>query len=160
MSINLFSLLCDGDTPVSSSTLGQITKFGGPILYLIVMGFILFGILVWVDSGSLLPRRRSSSATSDSDRPIPPDVATEAKLVSESRDLLRVLQVTKSYDGDNVVDDVSFVVPRETIFALLGPNGAGKTTTFNVIRESLVFDPLESNATHVGRHDGDAKGPD
>jgi len=139
VSINLFSLLCTGDTPVTASSLGQLSRYGGPILYLFGYGFILFGILVWVDSGSILPRRRPrSSRTEDSSKPTAEDVVTEAKSVSNSSDLLRVLQVTKSFGGDAVVDNVSFGVSRETIFALLGPNGAGKTTTFNVIRKYFV----------------------
>ena len=63
------------------------------------------------------------------------DVEKEAIAVADSDDILRVLDVEKTFGGDNkVVDDVSFGVSRDTIFALLGPNGAGKTTTFNIIR--------------------------
>jgi ABC-type branched-subunit amino acid transport system ATPase component len=65
------------------------------------------------------------------------DVKQESETARASDDALRVLDVTKIYDGVKVVDDVSFTVGRDTIFALLGPNGAGKTTTFNVIRKSF-----------------------
>ncbi len=57
VSVNLFSLLCDGTNPVTTSSLGDISRYGGPILYLFIYGFVLFAILVWVDSGSLLPRK-------------------------------------------------------------------------------------------------------
>lgn len=64
------------------------------------------------------------------------DVEQEALAVSTSDDILRVLDIEKTFGRDNkVVDDVSFGVSRNTIFALLGPNGAGKTTTFNIIRK-------------------------
>ncbi|KAF8079136.1 hypothetical protein FPV67DRAFT_1467643 [Lyophyllum atratum] len=145
VSVNLFSLLCDGTTPVTSSSMGQIIRFGGPILYLIVYSFVLLAILVWVDSGSLLPRRvrpvnRQTAANEWSSRPTPQDVVDEAKATSDSKDLLRVLDVSKSYNSNKVVDGVSLGVSRDTVFALLGPNGAGKTTTFNMIRGDVIPD--------------------
>ena len=51
-------------------------------------------------------------------------------------DLLRVVHVsTEQFNKKTVVDNVSFGVSQNNIFAMLGPNGAGKTTTFNMIRE-------------------------
>ncbi len=43
------------------------------------------------------------------------------------------------------VDDISFVVPRGTIFGLLGPNGAGKTTTIKMLSTLLI--PTAGSAT-------------
>ncbi|KAF5385138.1 hypothetical protein D9615_001087 [Tricholomella constricta] len=144
VSVNLFSLLCDGSTPVTSASMGQIIRFGGPILYLIVYSFILLGILVWVDSGSILPRRvrgvKKHIPGNGSSRPAPQDVLEEAKTASDSQDLLRVLDVSKAYQGNKVVDGVSLGVSQDTVFALLGPNGAGKTTTFNMIRGDVIPD--------------------
>jgi ATP-binding cassette subfamily A (ABC1) protein 3 len=62
------------------------------------------------------------------------DVAAEARAVACSNDALYLRHLTKSFHGNKVVDDVSYGVARDTIFAMLGPNGAGKTTTFNMIR--------------------------
>ncbi|KAF8844179.1 P-loop containing nucleoside triphosphate hydrolase protein [Paxillus ammoniavirescens] len=146
VSVNLFSLLCDGTTPITTSSMSDIMRYGGPILYLFIYGFVLFGILVWVDSGSIVPRRflkthkqqarfDENQAANETSRK---DVAREARAVAQSNDALRVLHVTKSFVGARVVDDVSFGVSRDTIFALLGPNGAGKTTTFNMIRGDIV----------------------
>ena len=59
VSVNLFSLLCDASTDLSTASMGAITKYGGPIVYLIVYSIILFIILVWFDSGSKMPRRLS-----------------------------------------------------------------------------------------------------
>lgn len=41
---------------------------------------------------------------------------------------VEVCELTKTYDGRSVVDDVSFTVEEGEIFAILGPNGAGKST--------------------------------
>ncbi|KAG1747606.1 hypothetical protein EDB19DRAFT_1685642 [Suillus lakei] len=148
VSVNLFSLLCNGTTPVTSASLGDIMRYGGPILYLFVYGFVLFGILVWVDSGSIIPRRflntkgrqvrmNELQANFEANRQ---DVAAEAHAVAHSSDALRLLHLTKTFQGNKVVDDVSYGVSRDTIFAMLGPNGAGKTTTFNMIRGDIVPD--------------------
>lgn len=126
---------------LNTTALGSIKKFGGPILYLFVYSFVLLPILVWVDSGSRAPRRLrprkevSSGSESASSSSSKEDVTAAADAVFNSNDLLRVLNVSKMYNGNQVVDDVSLGVPRDTLFALLGPNGAGKTTTFNIIRE-------------------------
>jgi ATP-binding cassette, subfamily A (ABC1), member 3 len=121
ISINMFSLLCDGTTQVKSSSLLGITKFGGPILYLVFYGLFLFTILVLADSGSILPRRLSSARRHASKaevgsgiKPLKEDVATEARAVSNSNDLLRIVRVSKSYGDGKVVDDVSLGVSRDT----------------------------------------------
>ncbi|KAG6374623.1 hypothetical protein JVT61DRAFT_3986 [Boletus reticuloceps] len=57
VSVNLFSLLCNGSTQVTTSTLGDIMRHGGPIAYFFVYCFVLLGILVWADSRSIVPRR-------------------------------------------------------------------------------------------------------
>ena len=61
----------------------------------------------------------------------------EANAVAKSQDSLRVVNVTKVYDGNAVVDKVSFGVAQGEVLALLGPNGAGKTTTFDMIRKFI-----------------------
>lgn len=131
-------MLCDGTNPVTASSLGQISRYGGPILYLFVYGFALFGVLVWVDSGAILSRRNAAlrQAANTSNLGITPadDIANEVAAVTKSSDILRVLGVEKSFGDNKVVDKVSFGVSQDTVFALLGPNGAGKTSTFNIIR--------------------------
>ena len=44
-----------------------------------------------------------------------------------------VRNLTKSFSGRRVVDDLSFDVQRGEVFALLGHNGAGKSTTIDLI---------------------------
>ena len=47
--------------------------------------------------------------------------------------VIEVANLVKTYDGTNVVDDVSFSVDAGEIFGIVGPNGAGKTTTVESI---------------------------
>jgi len=44
-----------------------------------------------------------------------------------------VRNLTKTYDGRAVVDEVSFEVPEGHVFGLLGPNGSGKTTIIKML---------------------------
>ena len=44
-----------------------------------------------------------------------------------------VRNLTKSFTGRKVVDDLSFDVQKGEVFALLGHNGAGKSTTIDLI---------------------------
>ena len=44
-----------------------------------------------------------------------------------------VKNLTKSFSGRRVVDDLSFDVRKGEVFALLGHNGAGKSTTIDLI---------------------------
>src|SRR6476661_363649 len=47
--------------------------------------------------------------------------------------ILELEQVRKVYDLQIAVNDISFKVPKGSIFGLLGPNGAGKTSTIRMI---------------------------
>lgn len=46
--------------------------------------------------------------------------------------MLKAVNITKSYNGNMALKDVSFEVSKGEIFCLLGQNGAGKTTTINI----------------------------
>jgi lipopolysaccharide export system ATP-binding protein len=46
---------------------------------------------------------------------------------------LQAVNLSKSYRGRKVVDDVSVEIRQGEVVGLLGPNGAGKTTTFYII---------------------------
>ena len=47
--------------------------------------------------------------------------------------MLQTEDLTKSYKGRKVVDDVCLEVDRGEVVGLLGPNGAGKTSTFYIM---------------------------
>ncbi len=47
--------------------------------------------------------------------------------------MIRLEQITKSYNGKTAVSGLDIEIPRGQVFAFLGPNGAGKTTTTKMI---------------------------
>lgn len=54
--------------------------------------------------------------------------------------MIKVAQISKSYQRKLVLDNVSLEVPRGQIFGLLGPNGAGKTTLIRLLNQMLSPD--------------------
>jgi branched-chain amino acid transport system ATP-binding protein len=60
--------------------------------------------------------------------------------------MLELENVSKSFGGLKVIDQVGFTVRRSSRTALIGPNGAGKTTIFNLI--SGVY-PLDAGAIRL-----------
>ncbi len=46
---------------------------------------------------------------------------------------LKVIELSKDYDGKNAVKNISFEVNQNEIIGILGPNGCGKTTTIGMI---------------------------
>jgi ABC-type multidrug transport system ATPase subunit len=48
-------------------------------------------------------------------------------------DIVRVVDVVKTFGDKRALNDVSFSTPRGQICGLLGPNGAGKTTLFRLL---------------------------
>ncbi|KAI9788547.1 MAG: hypothetical protein M1835_002205, partial [Candelina submexicana] len=139
VAMNVFSVLCR-DREIASYP-GEITLYGGPILYLILQSFLLFGILLWFDSGSMLKRFRKTYRSEDAEEREMPDneVSNELQRVSStSNDGLRVLHLTKAFGSNVAVQDVTFGVKRGEVFALLGPNGAGKSTTVSLIRGDIA----------------------
>lgn len=70
-------------------------------------------------------------------------------------DILELNQVLKTYGAYKAVNEVSFKVPKGSIFGLLGPNGAGKTSLIRIITTitradsgSVVFDGEPLNSRH------------
>jgi len=47
--------------------------------------------------------------------------------------ILSTVELTKSYKGRKVVDNISLRITQGEVVGLLGPNGAGKSTTFYII---------------------------
>lgn len=57
--------------------------------------------------------------------------------------IIEVKNLSKSYGAIRAVDDLSFSVPKGSLFAFLGQNGAGKSTTINVLIGMLSKDSGE-----------------
>lgn len=51
--------------------------------------------------------------------------------------VLSVQQISKSYGAVRALDNVSFEVPRGSVYGILGPNGSGKTTLLGIIMDVL-----------------------
>jgi branched-chain amino acid transport system ATP-binding protein len=47
--------------------------------------------------------------------------------------ILEIINVSKSFDALDVINDCTFAIEQGSITGLIGPNGAGKTTMFNLI---------------------------
>jgi ABC-type branched-subunit amino acid transport system ATPase component len=62
------------------------------------------------------------------------------KMVRTDGEILKVVDVTKTFEGVHALVQVSFGVTAGLIKALIGPNGAGKTTLLNIINGLLAPD--------------------
>jgi branched-chain amino acid transport system permease protein len=79
---------------------------------------------------------------------VPPIVALKQSGVSQNSDaVVRVSNVTKSFEGLRALGGVSFEIRSHEILGLIGPNGAGKSTLFNIITGLL---PPTSGAVTLG----------
>ncbi|AOW21913.1 ABC transporter ATP-binding protein [Urechidicola croceus] len=71
-------------------------------------------------------------------------------------DLLEVKEIVKKYGDYTALNNVSFSVPKGSIFGLLGPNGAGKTSLIRIINQitmpdsgSVFLDGQKLNPNHI-----------
>ena len=47
--------------------------------------------------------------------------------------MIKIKNISKSYDGIKIIDNLSLEIKKGSIFGFLGPNGAGKTTTIKML---------------------------
>ena len=47
--------------------------------------------------------------------------------------LIQLENITKTYDGNMILDDLNLYVKENEFLTLLGPSGCGKTTTLRLI---------------------------
>lgn len=69
---------------------------------------------------------------------------------------IEIINVSKSYSDYIALNNVSFNVPKQSIFGLLGPNGAGKTTLIRILNQitapdegRIMFDGTPLSQRHV-----------
>ena len=55
--------------------------------------------------------------------------------------IISVKHLTKKFDDEIAVNDVSFEIPRASIFGFIGPSGSGKTTTIRLL--TGVYTPTQ-----------------
>ncbi|MEA2017208.1 MAG: ATP-binding cassette domain-containing protein [Campylobacterota bacterium] len=60
-----------------------------------------------------------------------------------SKEVLEFKNITKSYDGEVVLNDISLMLEKKDKIALIGPNGAGKTTLCEILMENIQPDSGE-----------------
>ncbi len=63
-------------------------------------------------------------------------------------DVLRTLDLSKSYRHVPVLDGLNITVPEASVFGLVGPNGAGKTTTIKILMN--ILKPASGRAEVLG----------
>jgi ABC-type multidrug transport system ATPase subunit len=63
---------------------------------------------------------------------------------NEDHKAVEVCDVTKSFEGQQVLKAIRFVVPKGEIFGIIGPDGAGKTTLFRILTTLMVADSGEA----------------
>lgn len=53
---------------------------------------------------------------------------------------IRIENISKSFDGDKIIDNISIDVREGELVSILGPSGCGKSTIFNMIAGLLKQD--------------------
>lgn len=69
-------------------------------------------------------------------------------MVGLAQSVLAVKNLSKHFEGNLVLDNVSFQLKEKEIVALIGPNGSGKTTLFNMI--SGLIEPNQGEVIFRG----------
>ena len=56
----------------------------------------------------------------------------------KNNDLITFRNVIKNFEKSKALDDVSFSIPKNSIFGLLGPNGSGKSTLMRILSGLII----------------------
>ena len=77
---------------------------------------------------------------SDGSPPSKKPTTTASATPATATNVLRVVDVSRSFGGNRAVSQVSFEVGTREIVGMIGPNGAGKTTIFDLISGFVPVD--------------------
>ena len=56
----------------------------------------------------------------------------------KNNELIKLNGVIKTFGDSKALDDVSFTIPKNSIFGLLGPNGSGKSTLMRILSGLVI----------------------
>ena len=71
----------------------------------------------------------------------PQSKTDQAQPVEVKDPVISAKHLTKKFSADTVVEDVTFDIPRASIFGFIGPSGSGKTTTVRLL--TGIYVPTE-----------------
>ena len=89
--------------------------------------------------GNLIPVEKEILA------PITPSEEDQPQTGQVNDSVIIARHLTKKFGDETVVQDVSFGVPRASIFGFIGPSGSGKTTTVRLL--TGVYKPTNGEVT-------------
>lgn len=78
-----------------------------------------------------------------------PSEPSQLQPVQVKDSVISAQHLTKKFGDETAVQDVSFDVPRASIFGFIGPSGSGKTTTVRLL--TGVYTPTEGQVTVLDR---------
>lgn len=64
----------------------------------------------------------------------------EDNKIKELNSKIRIENISKSFDGDKIIDNISINIEEGELVSILGPSGCGKSTIFNIIAGLLKQD--------------------
>ncbi len=72
-----------------------------------------------------------------------PSEPSQVQTIQVKDSVINVQHLTKKFGDETAVQDVSFDVPRASIFGFIGPSGSGKTTTVRLL--TGVYTPTDGS---------------
>ena len=82
--------------------------------------------------------------------PASPSEPSQLQPVQVEDSVISAKHLTKKFGDETAVQDVSFDVPRASIFGFIGPSGSGKTTTVRLL--TGVYTPTDGQVIVLDRN--------
>lgn len=70
--------------------------------------------------------------------------------LAQNGKIIEARGVTKQFGSEVAVQDITFEIPRGTIFGIIGPSGCGKTTTVRLL--TGLYEPSAGEVWVLGKH--------